>query len=781
MRAAILRNVSCALFIFLLLFSPLAFGTVENWSYLILETAAAVACLLLAVSLAQRGNRPVAVPGLAPLLLLIGYMLLHLLPLPVPLVRLLSPATFGLYSPLLELDPTITAIPLTLHSKGALLQLFTCTAYALFYFLTVQHCSRADCLKRTISVVVALGIFIAVEAILQKLTGDGTIYWFRATPNSSPVGPWVYSNHFAGFMEMVFPLAIALFLYYRPRIEYDIPFREKWVAALTMPGANRHLLLGTGAILMAVSILLSVSRGGIITLSIAFLFFVLFSARTSADPKTRWAVILTILVLLLVTWFGWEPITRKFGNLWGEQGLDTAGRLPVLLDSLALIRKFPLVGAGFGSFIQTYPMVRTVAGDAVFDHAHNDYIEILADGGVIAFLLCAWFVGAVLTHAIRTLLLRRDRYSILLASGSLTGMLALLFHSLADFQLYNGANGLYFFFLCGLTVSAVNTRLQYQTTPTLLPETGRRSLILPALLAILLLAGSCWYRTQSPRAERMVTPVQAIFLNRHIPGERLHALHQVAGRAATIDPLSPLYLSLMGHISTLMAPGEQARREYLRAALLQPASGIYLQQLAASLPVADANRAKTLLELGLRREPLVLERYLFADDWLLDRDLRPEAYEVLRQALTMIPWRTTETVQFMLQRRFTAAELRGFLPPLPAAWHEVGKRLERTNPDEAEFFYLRAIELLDPENELPDYFRSPYALYLRAGKDGKALDILRRGIQTLPDHAPFRVLLGDYYLKEKIPYRALEEYRQALSIEPGMREVRKKIELLDQE
>ena len=97
-----------------------------------------------------------------------------------------------------------------------------------------------------------------------KLTSPDAIYWYRPTPNSSPAGPWVYSNHFAGFMEMIFPLTIALFLFYRPKIADNRSFKEKLLDAMTMPGANRSLLLGTAVILMAVSILLSISRGGII-------------------------------------------------------------------------------------------------------------------------------------------------------------------------------------------------------------------------------------------------------------------------------------------------------------------------------------------------------------------------------------------------------------------------------------------------------------------------------------------------------------------------------------
>lgn len=774
-------KASRLLFLFLLVFCPLAFGTVENWSYLVLEAGTGLACLLLVLSLLGEDKPPPAVPGLAPLFLLVGYMALHLLPLPVPLIRLLSPATHAIYQPLLDLDPEITSVTLSLNRGETLRQLLTTTAYSLMYFLTVQHCTRPDFQKRTISVVVTLGIVIAVEAILQKMTSDGTIYWFRSTPNGSPVGPWVYSNHFAGYMEMIFPLAIALFLSYRPRVDYECTLREKFLAILTLPGANRHLLLGTGAILMAVSILLSVSRGGIITLSIAFLFFVLFSSRVTADPRTRWAVILTVLVTLLTTWFGWEPIVRKFGNLWGENGLDTAGRLPVYQDTLQLVHTFPLVGSGFGSFIDLYPGVRTVTGDALFDHAHNDYLEILADGGIIAFVLCAWFIATVLVHSLRTLVRRHDRSAILIASGSLTGLLALLFHCLADFQIYNGANGLYFFFLCGLTVSAVNTRFHYRTTPTLLSRVSRRSLLLPFLLALLLFVGSTWHRTGLSAAERLISPLQSVFLNRHLPPGQLRHFREIAGQAASRDPLSPFYPYLMGTLSTFLDEGERAWKEYLEAALLRPASGIYVQQLGTALPPEQPLQAQRLLAQGLRYEPLVLERHLYAGDWYLRQHQREAGLRILNHALTTIPWRTTDTVRFMLQRGITSDELRATLPPLPAAWHEVGKRLERAEPDEAESFYRHALTLAESEGAAPDYFHRLYFLLLRLRKDDSALEVLRQGIDRLPEHAPFRILLGDYYRRQKIPYRAMEEYQQALRLDPGNGEVRRKLAQLNQE
>ena len=476
-----MQSFSRGLFFFLLFFSPLAFGTVELWSQTLLEAGTAISVLLLCTSYFLSAKPGLRIPGMLPLLLLLGYMALQLLPLPAPIIQLLSPSAHKLYSPLLALDPAGNFIPLTVNRKATLLLLFTYTGYALFYILTVYHCSRAAILKKTVVIIVCLGSVIGIEAILQKLTSPEAVYWFRQAP--SPVGPWVYSNHFAGFMEMIFPVTAALFLFYRPRVTYEQSFRQRLVSVFSLPGANVYLLLGTGAVLMAVSILFSVSRGGIITLCIAFLFFILFSARATGDTRSRWAAVIIIQVILLITWLGWQPIITKFGRLWGEMGPNSGGRLQVVLDSLNIFFAYPLTGSGFGTFLHTYPAVRTLPGLAVYDHAHSDYIELLATGGVIGFLLAGWFILSVLRQVIAALFRRREPYSILLTSGIVSGILALLFHSLVDFQFYNGANGLYFFFLCGLAVSAANTRLQYRGKRTLLEEGPPRTLALPAMVA----------------------------------------------------------------------------------------------------------------------------------------------------------------------------------------------------------------------------------------------------------------------------------------------------------
>lgn len=775
-------SLSFGLFLFVLLFAPLAFGTVETWSLGIVQLSVSLSVLLLAISLIRRNRSYFRVPGSLPLFLLAAWTLFQLLPLPATVVRTLSPATFAIYRPLLEVDPSISWFPLTVHPKATLLAFCQWTSYALFYLLAVQHLSYARRLKQTVVIIAVFGSLLAVEAILQKLTSPEAIYWFRVAPDSaSPIGPWVYSNQFAGFMEMIFPLVIALFLFFRPQVQYEKTLKEKMIALFTLPGANRHLLLGTGAILIAVAILLSLSRGGIITLCLAFLCIAILSSRISPDRQVRWGIVISVSVVLMITWFGWQPIMAEFDSLWGIDGFDSSGRLPLFKDGLKIFGDFPLTGTGVGTFQDAYPAYRSMPGDLVYDHTHNDYLELLSDGGLIGFLLGAWFVVSVVASVIRTLRQRKEHYSILITSGALTGILALLLHCFIDFQLPSGANGLYFFFLCGLAVAGASTRLHYQTRPSLLNMEPAHAIRIPALFALVMLLSSVWLNSGMLRASSAVRDLHTVFLNPHLPLPRLRDIHAQLSTAAHLDPLEEEYRLRMGHVSTIMKEGEKARQEYLQACRRNPMIGACIQQLGLALPDADHDLRDRLLAAGVEREPRTPARYLLYSRWLLASDGRVQAMAVLNQAVLAVSEGMPDIARFLVQQEFNPEELEQILPHKAHPWFTLGQTMETLNrSEEATKYYLKAVEYLDTGEAAPEYFRRPYELFRRLQQKEQALAILRQAIDALPDHPWFRIQLGDHYAREGINYRAREEYLQALRSDPDNRELKNKITKLDE-
>ncbi len=771
------------LFIATLIFAPLAFGTTEQWSMATVQLLVCCSAFCLVFSLKNKEARLLTPPGMLPLVLLVLWMFFQFLPLPAAIVRIVTPAIYGIYKPICEVygQSQDLWIPLTVNQKATLFECMRIASYALFYFLTVQILSNGTRLKNTVKIVAYLSISIAFLAIIQKFSSPDKIYWFRSAPEHADIfGPWVYHNHYAGFMEMMCPLVFALFLFYRPTVDHEKSLRSRLAAAFTLPGSNLHIFFGFGAIIIVSSIFLSLSRGGIISLTLASAFFLVILAKEHIKFKFVTYGFIVICVVLMITWFGWGPVVDKFGTTFTATGRIENVRLILWKDSLQIIRDFWTTGTGFGTFIHIYPLYTTLSSNFIFDHAHNDYIELLTDGGIVGFALAAWFVLTIIIHGWKKIQLRRDRYAILISVGALTGIVAILLHSVTDFNMHNGANGLYFFFLCGLLVSAGNTRLYYRTMPTLLDKAGSNTKIILFAATLLLAGATIFVQGGALFADAVYSKVANIYLNKNLSEEKLLTVASTARRAARYDPLEGKYSFALGSTQIFLNQPKKALASFIQAAEKDPLSGIYLQRLALMLTTVDKSAAEKLMPIAYARALNKDSLILTWAEWLLSMNEREKAILMLQQVFASKPQLVKKIMPAIMGYSFNRREITIMLPDSVGAWVYYGHLVEQQgNMKDAEFYRTRALDFLDREKVIkPWYFSQLYWFYYRREKYDQALIVLRKAIERLPEHAQFHVYLGDYYMKEGIFYRAKEEYDQALLLEPADEKTRKKLEKL---
>ncbi|MHB8763277.1 MAG: O-antigen ligase family protein, partial [Deferrisomatales bacterium] len=460
------------LLVFALVFAPLAFGAVEPWSRAVVELSCLAALWLFLWG--KRGEGApglVRVPGLWPLLGLLSFAALQLVPLPLAVVEALSPAAARAYADALGAPEWVR---LSLHPRATASELLRLAAYAAAYLLSVQLLSDRERLRTTAAAVVWLGAGVAFFAVAQHLVPNGKLYWLRtASQGGAFFGPFVNRNHYAGFIGMLAPLAVALCLHYRPRHRFG-SWRERLVYTWGDPKGSAHVLLTAAAVLMATSVFLSLSRGGIASLCLSTLVLGAALALRARGGRAGWAVAaLSAAVLLGVGWFGWAPVLERFDALRDAQGAFWDHRFQYWRDAAGAARDFAAVGSGFGSFERVFRGYRTLVGPFTVEHAHNDYLELLVEGGWVGLGLAGWFVGAVAWAAVRRLRLREESYAIYLTLGALAGLVSILAHSAVDFNLHVGSNGLLFFFLAGLAVSGAHTRLRGPAPTYLAPWRGR--------------------------------------------------------------------------------------------------------------------------------------------------------------------------------------------------------------------------------------------------------------------------------------------------------------------
>lgn len=775
-----MRHLPYRLFLFTLFFAPLAFGSVETWSIGIVEVLVSLTAISYYFTTYAKSKPFYEVPGIVPLFLLLLLMWGQLIPLPATLVSYLSPGIYQSYAPILDMQATAGWIPLTVNQKSTLLEALRLSSYVLFYIITVQLLSRQNLLRKTVKIVAALATAIAFLAILQKFTSNDLIYWFRPAPSSAaPVGPWVYRNHYAGFMELLFPLVLSLFFYYRPKVSTQRSIRRKIVSIISAPTSNGYFFLGFSVVVILASIFIGLSRGGIIAATLALFFFLVLLSKKSANSGRIVPLLFLGAFLLAVTWFGWEPILERFNGTTTESGAITEGRLLVWADCIPFIKDFIFTGSGFGTFIHAFPQYSTLPTFSVYDHAHNDYIELLTDGGILGFILAASFVITIFRNGFKQLKIRREPYSTHLIIGGLTALFAIMIHSVTDFNMHNGANGLYFFFLCGVLVSAGNTRIHFRKRATLL-HVDDPIWKLCFLTALPILVLSIVVQSGIIRASQLYKEASSIYLNPKLSQQLLKKQIRTINGAIAADPLEGAYSFYKANILAYQKDHTAALENYFQAARKDPLEGSSLQRIALYQPPENHEKTSLLMaegyKRGLNKEQLA---YVLAE-WYLNQGDRQKAIDILQRGSEQFQDIANKLPPFLLFYQFSIDEIAQILPDNPEPWIKLGKFFEKSGDlEKSEHYRSRALEFLDPNDTIkPWYFNQLYWFYRKQKRTTDAVRILNLGIKWIPDYAPFHIYLGDYYKEQKIPYRAIEEYEQALMLEPGNDRIRKRLKKL---
>jgi O-antigen ligase/tetratricopeptide (TPR) repeat protein len=637
-------------------------------------------------------------------------------------------------------------------------------------------------LRSAASVVSVFAIFLSFISIIQHFASPETLLWIRQAPGkANSFGPYVNRSHYAGFMGMLLPVVVALLLAYKPRVRYK-PLREKMVDIFSQRRTSKHLLLMLGAVIVGSSVFICLSRGGILAMSLSMFFL---GALLIRRDRKRGFLIALLFALLIVSvgWFGWDPVFERFGRIRDEGGGISNLRLDIWDDTVDVITGFPVFGAGFGAFEDVYRgYAKANTHGLVVDHAHNDYLELLASGGVLAFALAVWFLAAVLIKVMRILYVRVDAYSVYLSFGAVAGMSAMLIHGLTDFNFHIGANGIYFFFLSGLAVSAAHTRLRRKHEKTYLRSMGRPPVVAAATAAGLLAFAVIAAGAGILMGRLYFSAVDGMSMGKGSTPAELNRIEASSRWAARFDPLEPRYLYARANAEMLLSEGDKAVRHYTEALRLEPLNGEYLQRLGLVFSLRDDHgAAEGLLKAGIRAEARNPAMYRQYASWLLSRDEREAGIFNMKKAISLEPDRTRDYITLMVLHEFTHEEMLRALPETARPNLAFGDFLvESGREDVAEEAYKRAIDFVGNEDIMrASYFYSVYKYYMGKSRHAEALAVMRRAAEHFPSSPGIKITLGLLYEREGITYRAQEEYKKALVLDPRNTKAKERLERLD--
>jgi O-antigen ligase/tetratricopeptide (TPR) repeat protein len=768
--------------------APLFLGSRGTAALGLLEAACFSLLLWHRVNLSKKEGEYYTAPGVGFLAAVIGFMAFQLIPLPGGLVRTVAPGIYSIYEKTLGVSGPVGFMPLSLDVKAGMQELLRVASYAAFYVLTIQLLSDGRKFRKTVAVLSVLGGSTAAYALAEKFFSNGRIYWiFSLPPGNNHVGPFVYKNHYAGFIEMLFPVVFAAFLYYKPRYGFG-GLKETVVELFTQKHADAHILLGFSALLMGTSQFISLSRGGIVCLGVSMvLFIVLFNILVpgkTGGKKNSFLVLFLFMMVVAVGWFGWEPVFQRFEDSMDQGVTSFNSRAVYWADSLRIIGDFLWTGTGAGSFGSIYPAYRTYPGSLTVDHAHSDAVELAVTLGIAGFILVAFFIASVCRSTFKAFVKRKDSYAVYMVLGGFSGCAAIGFHSFTDFNFFSNSNGLYMFFMAGFTVSAAHTRFRGKGE-SLLPVArkawpGAIAAVTPLLLAVcLLFNGGCIY------AEAVFSSVENLSVDgRMNPGE-LEPVAEKLKTAVLSDPLNVKYRLALATVYDYMGLPGKAGESFRKAVGLGPSQGEVAQRYGRfCLSQGEKEKGGRLMAAGLEMGRSDMERYRHCASFLLHSGETEQGFSVIREALTLDPGEENVRIFIAIMTdsriepgRFEEA-MPGTIRPRLVLSGLIRKAGNEMMAERIEDNIITMIRGHVPVEEW--MIRSLAGNKLKQGKEDEALDLFRFGLDLFPGSAELLIQAARLFEKRGLHYKALELYKKAYAIDPSDPRLKNKPELLSE-
>lgn len=460
MTAKIEKTLSNKIIFFLLcavlVFTTLAYGTVHQPTIALFYLMTAIIVILWAVDSFQTGvfrfNKSLLQ---VPLILTVVYAIIQIFP-------------FGTVAE----TGGLSGIPRTISIEPFWTQMFAFHFLALLSIFAVMlvYLDSAKRLRKMTLLITVFGFGFAFFAILQYVLSPTKIYGiYEAQHAAQPFGSFVNRHNFAAFMEM----AIA------------VPLGLMFVGAVPK---DKRLIYWTAIGLMGIAIILSGSRGGLVALLAALFFMVLLTSRAKGTNQIALRIGLAVLLVAVIIFgsifVGGESSLTRFVETAVSDDITT-NRSHIWDVTLQIIRNHWFFGAGIGAFAAAYTPYDTFNGIERVEQAHNDYLQILADAGIIGLILAGFFVFKLFQTGFKNYktdnLFRRG-----IAVGALTGCFSILVHSIFDFVLHTTAISVMFLTLASLLVISgrefeddekIYEKRARRSRATVTPiETGRKKL-----------------------------------------------------------------------------------------------------------------------------------------------------------------------------------------------------------------------------------------------------------------------------------------------------------------
>jgi hypothetical protein len=439
-------KVALTVLVVLVILSPWPFGSAH------LRTTQAIVLVSLATALGallwDGWHRQLQLPPRAILWPLFGLWALavfQLIPLPQAVHHWIAPGSAAVWHPDV---PAAAALlgpgrhPISLYPEATRRWLAFATGVLALALAAAPALRERRLLFRTSTAVVGGAVLVAVYGFVARLVFGNKLYGVWSVPTVAPFGPFVSKNHFAGYVELAALLAVGL----ATGLADEARRGPGWLSWIESRRSKWVVVAWGAALVLVLAVPVSLSRGGVVSLCAGLLVFGVLRLWTRGPSRLSprgltLSLALTLLTAAAVTALLPAEARSRVLSLAGVTS-DQSGfyRIGIWRDTLRLIASSPAVGSGFGAYADALPRFKTAAGHLGIEHAENDHLEFLAEGGGLGALLGGLSALLLFLSGLWGLRTEDQRLARALLAAALAGGAAIYVHSAFDFNLHIPSN-----------------------------------------------------------------------------------------------------------------------------------------------------------------------------------------------------------------------------------------------------------------------------------------------------------------------------------------------------
>ncbi len=712
----------------LVIITPIALGTVHIATTLGMLLVAMLAFVSLLIRTRRRSSPFSLFPMGMVLLIVCAWTIFQIVPLPSWLVKLLSPGAWEVYEKIFSgTELAGKWRPFSLSPPSTVFQLMKIFSVSLVFIVVVNYFRDRHRARRLLKVVAWSGLIVALIGFFSKLFVAKSILGFYPISKGGDFffSTFINPNHLSGFLVLCAPVALGLSLSGRSRQD--------------------RALFGFMALIMGVAVFMSLSRGGMVAMTAAFCFMLLFAATRKSRRLRHTALVqgITAAVLVVAGYLAYDAIISELRSIGDISAVEEEVKIQSWADVGPMLLDHAVTGIGTGSYPTVYPRYKTIRHNVTFTHAENETLQFLADYGI---LIGGLFILTILASF--GLALRRARLSLSMG-GILAGLFACLLQNQVDFSLETGAVMMVFFTLMGVAAAAALYRAGQPTKFELRWRLSKKFAWFMLGVGVVLSVAGTWYTSKynlNDLSENLKKLEKYKLASEPYDGSKLG---DAAGVMMDHHP-SDYFPDLLLGRAYLMGSKPDLKRaiHWLSNSMFLNPTEPQVHRLAGRALFLSGYTEQSLVEyrLAARYDPYLLET---TSKEVLD--LSGNTDYVIRS--------TPDTEKSLLKIAHILNRLGKKKAALKAARMALDKNtaslealdllakltFEAGNLKEAEDLAHQAVNV-DTQHDIGWIMQA--RIFLKEGKLKKAEEILKEGLSHIPDSADIAYMMVNLYLKD---------------------------------